>query len=90
MMESVSVRELKLRLNRYLEQVKQGKEILITERGREIARLVPLSAEQQWLVSMVRSGKTRGRGGNPQGCRGIRMKGEELAQTVSQEREEGW
>ena len=89
-MESVGVRELKIHLSRYLEQVKQGKEILITERGREIAILAPLSAEQQWLVDMVRSGKARGRGGKPQGCRGIRMKGEELAQTVIQEREEGW
>ena len=89
-MESIGVRELKTHLSRYLEQVKQGKEILITERGREIAILAPLSAEQQWLVGIVRSGKARGRGGKPQGCRGIGMKGEELAQTVIQEREEGW
>lgn len=41
MAESVGVRELRQNLSRYLEQVKRGEALVVTERGREVARLVP-------------------------------------------------
>ena len=37
----VGVRELKSRLSHYLDRVKDGQTVVITERGREVARLVP-------------------------------------------------
>jgi prevent-host-death family protein len=37
----VGVRELRQNLSRYLEQVKEGETLTVTERGREVARLVP-------------------------------------------------
>ena len=40
-MESVGVRELKNRLTHYLRAVQQGRTILVTSRGRPVARLVP-------------------------------------------------
>lgn len=39
------VAELKARLSRYLERVKGGQEILVTDRGQPIAKLVPIAAE---------------------------------------------
>ena len=39
------VAELKAGLSRYLERVKAGQEILVTDRGRPVARLVPIAAE---------------------------------------------
>ncbi|HEX2163548.1 MAG TPA: type II toxin-antitoxin system prevent-host-death family antitoxin [Thermoanaerobaculia bacterium] len=42
-MATVGARELKLRLGRYLRQVRSGETILVTERGRPIAELRPLS-----------------------------------------------
>jgi len=38
---TVGVRELKSRLSEYLRQVKAGRTIVITERGRTVGRLVP-------------------------------------------------
>jgi prevent-host-death family protein len=39
--KAVGVRELRQNLSRYLERVKQGETLTVTERGREVARLVP-------------------------------------------------
>ena len=44
-MESVGVADLKARLSEYLKRVKTGEEVLVTDRGRPVARLVPVGAE---------------------------------------------
>ena len=41
-MKSAGIADLKARLSNYLKQVKAGHELLITERGVPIAKLVPL------------------------------------------------
>lgn len=38
----MGVRDLKARLSAYLDSVKDGHEVLVTERGRAVARLVPV------------------------------------------------
>lgn len=38
---AVGVRELRQNLSRYLERVKEGETLTVTERGHEVARLVP-------------------------------------------------
>jgi prevent-host-death family protein len=38
---TVGVRDLRQNLSRYLERVKQGETLTVTERGHEVARLVP-------------------------------------------------
>jgi len=42
-MESVSVRELKDRLSYYLRTVRRGGSVVVTVRGKPVARLVPVS-----------------------------------------------
>ncbi len=42
-MKTVAVSELKSRLGEYLRQVKAGSEVLITDRGKPVARLIPIS-----------------------------------------------
>jgi prevent-host-death family protein len=44
-MKHAGVAELKAHLSRYLASVKEGEEVTVTERGRPIARLVPLDPE---------------------------------------------
>ena len=43
-MGTVGVTELKNRLTRYLRRTKQGEEIVVTERGKPIALLMPIKA----------------------------------------------
>jgi prevent-host-death family protein len=43
-MSEVGVRELRQNLSRYLDRVKAGESLVVTEHGREVARLVPLAA----------------------------------------------
>jgi prevent-host-death family protein len=42
----VGVRELRNHLSRYLQLVRDGNEVVVTDRGRAIARLVPVGAER--------------------------------------------
>ncbi len=46
-MKTTGIAELKAHLSRYLEQVKHGQEIVITERGLPVAKLVPLRATER-------------------------------------------
>jgi prevent-host-death family protein len=41
-MQTIGVARLKAHLSRYLAHVKGGQEVLVTERGRPVAKLVPL------------------------------------------------
>lgn len=49
--------ELKARLSEYLNQVKAGMEVLITDRGKPIARLVPILRPKDLKESLVRMEK---------------------------------
>lgn len=42
---TVGVRELRQNLSKYLERVKEGETLTVTERGHEVARLVPSGRE---------------------------------------------
>jgi len=41
-MKTIGVAKLKAHLSRYLEQVKHGEEVVVTERGLPVAKIVPL------------------------------------------------
>ncbi|MGI8778932.1 MAG: type II toxin-antitoxin system Phd/YefM family antitoxin [Solirubrobacteraceae bacterium] len=41
MSDSVGVRELRQNLSKYLDRIKAGESLTVTERGQEVARLVP-------------------------------------------------
>ena len=67
-MEQVGVRELKNSLSRYLNRVKDGEIITITDRNNPVARLVPISAQPaETLIKMLKDGSAVWRGGKP-GC----------------------
>lgn len=42
----VGIRELKNHLSRYLDHVRDGDEVVVTDRGRAIARVVPIGDER--------------------------------------------
>ena len=43
-MQTTTVSQLKMSLSAYLRQVKAGEEVVITEHGRPVARLLPLAS----------------------------------------------
>jgi prevent-host-death family protein len=56
-MKTAAVSELKARLSQYLNQVKAGMEVLITDRGKPVARLVPISRTMDLKASLTRMEK---------------------------------
>jgi prevent-host-death family protein len=52
-MHQVGVRELRQNLSRYLAEVKEGESFVVTERGREVARLTPSGPPDSPLARLV-------------------------------------
>lgn len=52
-MESIGVRELRQNLSVYLRGVKEGASFRVTERGREVARLVPSGPADSPIARLV-------------------------------------
>jgi prevent-host-death family protein len=58
-MRKAAVSDLKAHLSEYLNQVKAGGEVLITDRGKPVARLVPVArskARNESLIEMEKQG----------------------------------
>ncbi len=61
-MTSVSISELKARLSSFLDIVRQGEDVLVTERGRLIARITPVTGDERGesrREMLLRSGQLR-------------------------------
>ena len=61
-MATASISELKARLSAFLDIVRDGDEVLVTDRGRPIARLIPVRGaelEEGRRESLLRSGRLR-------------------------------
>ncbi|MCZ6776426.1 MAG: type II toxin-antitoxin system prevent-host-death family antitoxin [Ignavibacteria bacterium] len=88
-MSNVGVRELKDKLSRYLEDVRKGKRIAVTKRGRVIAFLVPAgrSREVEKAEDLVREGLAVWSGGVPAGAKKrIKIKGKPVAEVILEDR----
>jgi prevent-host-death family protein len=62
MIKTTSVSALKARLSAFLEIVRRGDEVLVTDRGRPVARLAPVSATQSVdgrRDELIRTGRLR-------------------------------
>jgi prevent-host-death family protein len=81
-MIAVGVRELKARLSSYIEIARNGEEVVVTARGREVAILVPVTKERMALKRLSEGGEARMPVGKPKGARGATIKGKSLADTV--------
>ena len=71
-MKSATVSKLKATLSEYLARVKAGEEVLVTERGKPIAKIIPLapvnSTTSPHLLELARAGLVRiGTGRLPRG-----------------------
>jgi prevent-host-death family protein len=82
LMISVGIRELKENLSEYVNKARQGEEIVVTDRGKEIARVLPISRERSAVNRLVESGRAAWSGGKPKGLQGIKVKGKKISETV--------
>lgn len=97
-MEKVaSVSKLKAHLSAYLEQVKAGEEIVVTDRGKPVARVVPIKVEtdeEARIERLIREGVLRpGRGGSILETLKNRTRvtcKASVVEALLEEREEGW
>lgn len=58
--DSVGIRKAKINLSRILRRVRHGAEIVITDRGKPIGRIVPLREDVLDLKALVGDLQTRG------------------------------
>jgi prevent-host-death family protein len=93
-MRTVGSRELKNRLGRYLGLVKKGETIVVTDRGKPVARILPTGSEQEeagGLEKVLQRQEDEGhlrRGTQPfKRFRPIRVKGKPLSEMILEERD---
>lgn len=55
----VGIRELKNSLSKYLERVRAGEEVIVTDRGRPVARLSAIDESTNRLADLVAAGVVR-------------------------------
>lgn len=88
-MPRIGIRELKNKLSLYLRRAAEGEWIEVTKRGKAVALIVPVGADQgdRLLLSLVNEGVASWSGGKPQGASPpVRGHGQSLAQIVLDDR----
>ena len=88
---TVSVRDLKNRLSEYLRRVRAGERLVVTERGRPIAEVYPLSrrrlSAEESRRRLVEAGDlTPGRGRPLGGITPLRVRGRPISETLLEDR----
>ena len=91
-MKSIGVRELRQQASRYLRQVERGSAIEVTDRGRPVARLVPIPRSSR-VDAMLATGEMSPAAGDPLGLgdplepvKGVPLPSAELAAMRRDER----
>ncbi len=88
-MITVGIKELKNKLSHYLREIKKGKKIVVTEREKAIATIVPVERvdEDSKLLSLVKEGFAIWKGGKPMGSRHpVKIKGKTVSEIVIEDR----
>lgn len=88
-METIGLRELKTNLSSYMKKVKAGSRIIITDRKKEIAVILPLEKIDNLrdVYQMVRNGKASYNGGKPRGVPDrIASRGKSVSEAVIEDR----
>ena len=98
MARRVSIAELKARLSEFLKIVRAGEEVIVTDRGKAVARLTKVTGDEAMearVEEMVRAGLAK-RPTRPLDEEFFRMPrlpadiGERMVEIILEEREEGW
>ena len=82
----VGLKHLKTHLSEYVRRSEGGERIVITDRGREVAELTPLSDARKAMAKLRDEGTVEWGGGKPSGVRGLEVRGEPVSKTVLDDR----
>ncbi|ACA58766.1 type II toxin-antitoxin system Phd/YefM family antitoxin [Candidatus Desulforudis audaxviator] len=64
----IGIREMKTRFSRYIQRIKEGETIIITERNTPVAKLVPIQLPvSEEILRLVEVGMVSWKGGKPKG-----------------------
>ena len=85
-MPIVSVSDFKAHLSSYLEKARDGERVIVTDHGREIVEVGPLSPDRQRAQAIVTGGRATWKGGKPVGLRGVRSNGPPVSDAVLEDR----
>ena len=68
-METIGIRKLKENLSRYMKQVKSGEAIIVTDRKKEIAVIMPFekAIKEEKIFQLIQRGVVSWFGGKPAG-----------------------
>ena len=86
---TVGIRELKNKLSEYLDRVRAGEKLAVTDRGDVIAFVLPATSapELEGLVRLIREDRASWGGGKPSGLEiPARVKGMPVSEIVIEER----
>jgi prevent-host-death family protein len=82
----IGIEEVGARLEEILERARTGEYVFITEHGKPVAELAPISPERWRIVKLALEGKIEWNGGKPEGLRGVVVRGEPISDTVIKDR----
>jgi len=88
-MITVGIRDLKENLSRYLRSVRSGERVVVTDRNKEVAILIPYAAEtdEEKILRSVERGVAYWTGGKPEGTASpIVSKGKRVSDAVLEDR----
>ena len=85
-MDNIGIRQLKRQLSAYIDRVKQGEAMVITDRGKEVAMLTPVSPERERARELIAMGEADWEGGKPRGLRNVKAKGAPVSETLLRDR----
>jgi len=88
----VGIRQLRDHLSRYVDQVQKGQEIVITDHGKAVARIVPIEEGRRKLDQLIAEGLVTPapRRGEPRWMPDPNRPRAMASDLVIEERKEGW
>lgn len=89
MMEKIGIRELKENLSRYMKKVKTGEKIIVTDRKKEIAIIMPLGKKdkEEKVYQLIQQGMASWSGEKPAGMpRRVVAYGKSVSDAVVEDR----
>lgn len=87
-MAKIGIRELKNNLRHYISLVKSGEQIVVTNRGHDVALIVPVEESDNYsrLIEMVKEGLAMWEGGKPIALEPIVASGKPTSEIVLEDR----